>query len=95
MKLDLNGSWQGLCLRDGKEEFRFDGSVPGCVHTDLMGSRIPADLQYRDHTEQCQWIEDCDWEYSRTFALGQGAVIHGCSQCICQNGSDLVFCFHY
>lgn len=67
MKLDLNGSWQGLCLRDGKEEFRFDGSVPGCVHTDLMGSRIPADLQYRDHTEQCQWIEDCDWVYSRSF----------------------------
>ena len=67
MKLTLNGKWEGVCLRDGRPEFTFTGTVPGCVHTDLAGLRIPADLQYRDNAEACQWIEDRDWEYSRVF----------------------------
>ena len=40
MKLDLNGKWEGICLCDGKPEFTFTGTVPGCVHTDLAGLRI-------------------------------------------------------
>ena len=43
--ISLNGAWTGRCLSaDGKESFAFSGSVPGCVHTDLMGSRIPQEL---------------------------------------------------
>ena len=69
MMIDLNGKWEGVCLKDGVPEFTFTGNVPGCVHTDLMGTRIPGDLQYRDNTEEAQWIEDRDWEYRRSFAL--------------------------
>lgn len=69
MKIDLNGSWQGKCFSgNGEPVFSFLGTVPGCVHTDLMGDKIPADLYYRDNTDQCQWIEDRDWEYTKTFS---------------------------
>jgi len=70
MKKSLNGTWQGVCFSaDGSEEFTFSGTVPGCVHTDLAGSRLPADLNWRDNADLCQWIEDKDWVYSREFTL--------------------------
>lgn len=68
-KIDLNGTWLGRCIADGKEEFSFNGTVPGCVHTDLAGIKIPADIYYRDNTDKCQWIETKDWEYSRSFNI--------------------------
>ncbi len=68
--ISLNGAWMGSCLSaDGKEAFAFSGSVPGCVHTDLMGSHIPLDLYYRDNADACQWIEDRDWKYTKTFCV--------------------------
>ena len=66
--ISLNGQWQGICYRDG-EEFSFTGTVPGCVHTDLQGSKLPEDLFYRDNAELCQWIETCDFRYTRTFTM--------------------------
>lgn len=70
MKLDLNGFWQGTCYdTDGKETFCFDGKVPGCVHTDLAGTKLPADLYYRDNADLCQWVEERDWAYCRSFCL--------------------------
>ena len=66
----LNGLLNGRCISAaGKEMFSFLGTVPGCVHTDLIGSRIPEDLYYRDNADGCQWIEECDWTYTRTFHL--------------------------
>ena len=56
--IDLNGKWNGQCYKDGNQDFTFVGNVPGCVHTDLMGSRIPSDIYYRDNADKCQWIED-------------------------------------
>ena len=74
MKLiDLNGKWNGQCYRDGKHDFSFTGTVPGCVHTDLMGSRIPEHIYYRDNADKCQWIEDCDWKYIKQEHLTQVA----------------------
>ena len=69
-KISLNGSWNGKCLaKEGEESFSFAGTVPGCVHTDLMGSRIDRNLYFRDNADACQWIESRDWEYSRSFVL--------------------------
>jgi len=68
MKIVLNGQWQGICYREN-EQFDFSGTVPGCAHTDLMGMKIPQDLFYRDNTDSCQWIENCDFRYTRTFSL--------------------------
>lgn len=69
-KISLNGSWNGKCLaKEGEESFSFAGTVPGCVHTDLMGSRIDRNLYFRDNADACLWIESRDWEYSRSFVL--------------------------
>ena len=69
-RLNLNGQWQGTCISsDGNAMFSFPGTVPGCVHTDLMGSHIPENIYYRDHADLCQWIETCHWEYTKTFHL--------------------------
>ena len=69
-RIELNGSWEGTCFSSaGNPEFSFSGNVPGCVHTDLAGSHIPENIYYRDHADTCQWIEDRDWQYSRTFTI--------------------------
>ncbi len=66
----LNGRWQGTGYDEtGAPQFTFSGQVPGCVHTDLMGSRLPADPFKRDNADACQWVENWDWEYTRTFSL--------------------------
>ena len=69
-RISLNGTWAGNCLSaDGEEIFAFSGNVPGCVHTDLMGSHIPQDIYYRDNADTCRWIEDRDWKYTKTFRV--------------------------
>lgn len=71
-RIDLNGIWQGQCLYpSGQIDFSFTGTVPGCVHTDLMGTEIPEDIYYRDTLDTCQWIEDRDWIYARSFHLNE------------------------
>ncbi len=68
--ISLNGHWNGSCISsDGKEEFLFSGTVPGCVHTDLAGNHIPKDIYYRNNADDCQWIEERDWKYTKTFQL--------------------------
>lgn len=68
--IQLNGNWNGSCISfDGKDEFAFSGTVPGCVHTDLMGTHIPEDVFYRDNTDKCQWIEQRNWKYTKIFLL--------------------------
>ncbi|MBO5421856.1 MAG: hypothetical protein J6A67_07930 [Clostridia bacterium] len=70
--MNLNGCWQGECFAaDGTKKFGFSGTVPGCVHTDLAGDRIPEDIFYRDNADECQWIETCDWKYTKTFTLNE------------------------
>lgn len=68
-RINLNGNWHGKCIKNNTIDFTFDGTVPGCVHTDLMGKKIPADIYYRDNSQNCQWIEDCDFEYSKNFTI--------------------------
>lgn len=69
-KISLNGCWQGECFSaDGTKKFDFTGNVPGCVHTDLAGKHIPEDIFYRNNADECQWIEDCDWRYTRMFTI--------------------------
>lgn len=62
-KTDLCGKWR-LTGDDGK---RYDATVPGCVHTDI----IKENMFWRDNSENVQWIEKHDWEYSRTFNLDE------------------------
>ena len=69
-RINLNGEWTAVCFSsDGERKFEFSGNVPGCVHSDIKGKFIPEDIYYRDNAESCQWIEDCDWEYTRKFNI--------------------------
>lgn len=68
--ISLNGIWEGSCISsNGEEKFTFSGTVPGCVHTDLSGSHIPEDIYDRNNADECQWIESCDWKYTKTFHI--------------------------
>lgn len=69
-KISLNGKWTGRCKGEDKN-FIFNGTVPGCVHTDLMADGILNDIYYRDNSKDCQWIESCDFIYSREFTLNE------------------------
>lgn len=71
-RISLNGCWQGECFEaDGTKKFDFIGNVPGCVHTDLAGKHIPEDIFYRNNADECQWIENCNWSYIKTFTLDE------------------------
>ncbi|MGC9093839.1 MAG: glycoside hydrolase family 2 protein, partial [Bacteroidota bacterium] len=48
---------------------KYEGTVPGTIHTDLMANRVIPDPFFRDNERDVQWIEDCDWEYMREFEL--------------------------
>ena len=66
----LNGAWSGTCFtEEGNVDFTFEGTVPGCAHTDLFGTHIPKDVFYRDNADKCTWIEGRDFEYSKAFIL--------------------------
>lgn len=69
-KFSLNGCWQGECFdANGTKKFGFSGNIPGCIHTDLAGKYIPEDVFYRNNADECQWIENCDWRYTKVFVL--------------------------
>lgn len=68
--ISLDGCWQGECFEaKGSKKFSFTGNVPGCVHTDIAGKFIPEDIFYRNNADDCRWIEECDWHYTRIFNL--------------------------
>lgn len=68
--ISLNGLWQGECLEaSGANKFNFVGTVPGCVHTDIAGEYIPKNIFYRNCADDCRWIEECNWRYTKTFNL--------------------------
>ncbi len=72
-KISLNGAWQGVCYcENGNVDFKFDGTVPGCVHTDLINTKIiDYDIFYRNNADKCQWIENRNFDYEKAFTLEQ------------------------
>ena len=72
-KISLNGAWQGVCYcENGNVDFKFDGTVPGCVHTDFINTKIiDYDIFYRDNADKCQWIENRNFDYEKAFTLEQ------------------------
>ena len=66
-KVSLNGEWRAFGLSPENERYDFSGTVPGCVHTDLIRSGKITDPFYRDNADGCQWIENWSWTYEREF----------------------------
>ena len=75
--LSLNGSWQ-LIGRNPRDEatLSLKGTVPGHVHPDLLRQGLLPDPFWRDNADQCQWVEQWEWTYQRSFDLPAGAEEH-------------------
>jgi len=68
--ISLNGEWKIKGIDpEGKKNVELAGVVPGQVHTDLVKAGIIPDPFWRDQAEQCQWVENWDWHYSRSFEV--------------------------
>ncbi len=71
-RIELNGSWQACGADENGKPLTFTGTVPGCVHTDLIRAGIiDYDIFYQDNDARCRWIEDRDFTYRRSFTLEQ------------------------
>lgn len=64
--LSLGGSWQ-LTSLDGTHSA--PGTVPGCVHTDLLSAGLIPDPWYRDNEKAISWVAGKDWVYERDLEL--------------------------
>lgn len=71
MKIVLDGKWQGEGFSPCGEKLRFEGRVPGCVHTDLLACGRLNDLFWRDQAKDARWIEDWNWTYERKFQVDE------------------------
>ena len=66
-KINLGGTWMCHVTDYDTHTYNIPGQVPGCVHTDLQAAGILGDLFWRTNADDCQWVENCDVTYSRTF----------------------------
>jgi beta-mannosidase len=62
----LSGTWQFRPI--GTKKW-LDGSVPGCVHSDLLALGAIPDPFIGDNEKKVQWVAEKDWEYRRIFTL--------------------------
>lgn len=63
-KIDLCGAWK-LYDQEGKS---YQGTVPGCVHTDLFSM---SDMFWEKNSGKCQFIEKQDWTYVKEFQIDE------------------------
>ena len=63
-RIDLDGTWE-LYDEAGR---KYNGTVPGCVHTDLFSLR---EMFYEKESEKCRFIEEREWKYSRSFDVAE------------------------
>jgi len=64
LQYDLTRGWQ---FRRAGERQWYPAAVPGCIHLDLLNSKLIEDPFYRDNESKVQWIENSDWEYQLFF----------------------------
>ncbi|MCL5103608.1 MAG: hypothetical protein M1133_05775 [Armatimonadetes bacterium] len=71
--IELSGEWQATGQSpDESQKKQFAGVVPGHVHVDLLNAGMIKDPLWRDQADDCQWVEDWDWTYSRDFVVPDG-----------------------
>lgn len=63
-RIDLCGAWK-LYDQEGKS---YQGTVPGCVHTDLFSMN---DMFWEKNSKKCQFIENQDWTYVKEFQIDE------------------------
>ena len=68
-KMSLNGEWMLTGKKPDGTEIRVSAKVPGYVHPALEQAGILPPLYWRTNAEQCQWPEEMEWAFSRSFVL--------------------------
>ena len=63
--ISLNGTWD----IHGYQDQTLSGTVPGCIHMDLLAHELIPDIFYRDNEDRMHWIYEQCWVYERTFEL--------------------------
>lgn len=64
--IPINSGWK---FREAGKTDWHPATVPGCVHTDLLASKLIEDPYYRDNEKKQQWIGKTNWEYQTTFQV--------------------------
>src|SRR5690554_774611 len=63
---EVNDDW--VFSKAGENDW-LPATVPGTVHTDLMGNDKIEDPYYRLNEHEVQWVDKSDWEYKTTFKV--------------------------
>ena len=71
--LSLNGSWQ---IQHGNGERSLQGTVPGCIHTDLMAAGHLPELWWRDTEAEHHWPWHETWVYRRSITVSEALLAH-------------------
>ncbi len=68
--INLCGNWELTGYSpDNSKNLTLIGTVPGQVHPDLQRAGLIPDPFWRNQADQCQWPENWEWRYKRTFDL--------------------------
>ena len=83
----LSGPWlfRQVNLSDQLPDTHWEpGTVPGCVHTDLLvAARIP-DPFVGTNEKDVKWVADQDWEYQREFHIDSELLSHERLDLVCE-----------
>lgn len=82
--LSLDGNWE---YKSSVENTWHNGTVPGCVHLDLMSCDLIPDPYYGSNEKLVQWVGEKDWTYRRTFNVGDD-ILKGSHQTLVLEGVD-------
>lgn len=82
--LSLDGNWE---YKSSVENTWHTGTVPGCVHLDLMSCDLIPDPYYGSNEKLVQWVGEKDWTYRRTFNVGDD-ILKGSHQTLVLEGVD-------
>ncbi len=68
-KTELNSGWTLSCNDTGRSRLpaAIPGTVPGCVHLDLIANRLIPDPYIDVNEISSDWIGKTDWTYRCTF----------------------------
>lgn len=79
-KFELNSNWKFSVAKsswsDGaiinnkiKLGDKFDATVPGTIHTDLMNNKLIDDPFFADNELKIRWVSECEWIYQTQFDI--------------------------
>ncbi|MCX8170882.1 MAG: hypothetical protein N3E47_02760 [Candidatus Bathyarchaeota archaeon] len=86
LELPLDGVWSlkycdpgegeksGWPTRGVGGEGAYPAQVPGDVHMDLVKAKVIEEPLFGENAKSCEWMENKDWWYSRTFMVDQDFI---------------------